>query len=712
MKDLTGKTLGFIFNFKDEMRPSLDKLSATWKQFGKSFEKHKKTISKGFGLLSKDSKELEKDVKRLTVLEFAKSFGEGIRNLQDFRLDGVSDEIEGFAKNTADMQKMLGWTREGLLSFRRDARAATEELGRGVLDINLFSEALEAGAQAGVKNRETLIGLGKTAAMVTELVGGSSDELVKTMWKLRDSAGLSQGSVDNLVANMVELRKEQHGINVNFEGLLETVQATSSSLEMGFRGFGEQAKRNVVNNLVAIQSSFESAFGEDASSMINDMMDQVSKGEGAFVQLLGGVEESKKVLAEGDPTKILEAMQRRISGVESTLGLAKMAESMGMTEANVVKLKDKFADLVTVGDKAFQVMQGGARDTSSLSEEVEAATTWFTRAQKAIQAWVGFNPVITEMTDALEGIGPVTQTLYSGFGLLGQTKGFLKGTAQAVWGLGKGLVKTTVKAGAFGASLLLQVIPALISGVFQAGAFGVSLLTSLIPGLSGATAGAWAFTAALLANPITWIVVGIMALIAGLVLLVKNWDTVTDAVGRFFSYLWEKITWATSALGDFVGAIFGGIGGAVEGAVGWLSGAFDSIVGILSTPIEWMKGFINDWVLRPLNWVLTYDLPLVGPLGDLIGIGEIPQLAAGAIVTGPTVAEIGEGGEPEVVFPLSELEKFIQNPPPNVQIENRFDEVVTEIRKLKDALLSVVASRPTGMKNPSALKVTNWGYES
>ncbi|NLQ17553.1 phage tail tape measure protein [Marinomonas sp. M1K-6] len=51
----------------------------------------------------------------------------------------------------------------------------------------------------------------------------------------------------------------------------------------------------------------------------------------------------------------------------------------------------------------------------------------------------------------------------------------------------------------------------------------------------------WSFTAALLANPITWVVVGVVALIAALVALVVYWDDVSAAVGRFFS-----------SIGDFV----------------------------------------------------------------------------------------------------------------------------------------------------------------
>jgi len=52
--------------------------------------------------------------------------------------------------------------------------------------------------------------------------------------------------------------------------------------------------------------------------------------------------------------------------------------------------------------------------------------------------------------------------------------------------------------------------------------------------LTGAIAATWAFTGALLANPMTWVVIGIVALIAGIVLLIKHWDLVKQSVISFY----------------------------------------------------------------------------------------------------------------------------------------------------------------------------------
>ena len=63
----------------------------------------------------------------------------------------------------------------------------------------------------------------------------------------------------------------------------------------------------------------------------------------------------------------------------------------------------------------------------------------------------------------------------------------------------------------------------LVSGIGVA-AVGLGLGIPVVLGLTGAV---WAFTVALLANPVGLIVVGVVALAAGLILVWRNWDLVT-----------------------------------------------------------------------------------------------------------------------------------------------------------------------------------------
>ena len=123
--------------------------------------------------------------------------------------------------------------------------------------------------------------------------------------------------------------------------------------------------------------------------------------------------------------------------------------------------------------------------------------------------------------------------------------------------------------------------------------FSTMTLAGMKAALISATATVWAFTAALLANPITWIVLAIGALIASLVLLWKNWDSVTN-----------YIKGAMEVLKDTVGNI-----------LGWIKNAFDSL-----NPIGWGKNII-DGLIGGLTGGIKKLKDTVGNIGNTIGGG-------------------------------------------------------------------------------------------
>ena len=171
---------------------------------------------------------------------------------------------------------------------------------------------------------------------------------------------------------------------------------------------------------------------------------------------------------------------------------------------------------------------------------------------------------------------------------------------------------------------------AIVAGIAGVTAFAATIWTGAVPALAAFAAGVWATTIAMLANPLTWIVLAIVGLIAALVLLVKHWDTVTDALWRAWN--WIKSNWpllASILLGPF----------GIVGALIWkfrdeIIGAFVSIKdGIIGA---WQA--VVDFIMDKFNMVK--ELP--GKLLDAIpGGGLIRQatgllgLAEGGIVPGP-----------------------------------------------------------------------------
>ena len=81
------------------------------------------------------------------------------------------------------------------------------------------------------------------------------------------------------------------------------------------------------------------------------------------------------------------------------------------------------------------------------------------------------------------------------------------------------------------------------------------------------------------------------------------------------------------------------------------------IVNLAKVPINSVISAIN-WVLSKINSIsVTIPDWVPGVGGTTLGfnIPTIPALAAGGVATAPTLAMIGEGGEPEAVLPLSKL---------------------------------------------------------
>ena len=73
--------------------------------------------------------------------------------------------------------------------------------------------------------------------------------------------------------------------------------------------------------------------------------------------------------------------------------------------------------------------------------------------------------------------------------------------------------------------------------------------TSLIPTV-------WSFTSALLANPITWIVVAIIGLIAVIVLLWRNWDQVSAFLSSSWDFIKAKASAIFSGIKSFISDAF------------------------------------------------------------------------------------------------------------------------------------------------------------
>ena len=136
----------------------------------------------------------------------------------------------------------------------------------------------------------------------------------------------------------------------------------------------------------------------------------------------------------------------------------------------------------------------------------------------------------------------------------------------------------------------------------------------------------WGANAAMLASPVTWIVVGIAALVAIIVILVKNWDKVNQVavncwnkikgawsgvsgwfkskvvtpVKNFFAGLWEKVP---APVKTVIGKIYDGFKWAYDKVTGAWSGITDFFSGIWKDCVKAVAKPVNK-LIDGANWVL------------------------------------------------------------------------------------------------------------
>lgn len=109
----------------------------------------------------------------------------------------------------------------------------------------------------------------------------------------------------------------------------------------------------------------------------------------------------------------------------------------------------------------------------------------------------------------------------------------------------------------------------------------------------------WSFTAALLANPVTWIVIGIVALIAAIVLLYNKCEWFRNAVDAIFSFLKEGLGTILGA----VQAVFNGIGNVVSSIMGAAKATVDEKLSNMKTAYEEHGGGIRGVAAAALEGV-------------------------------------------------------------------------------------------------------------
>ena len=174
-----------------------------------------------------------------------------------------------------------------------------------------------------------------------------------------------------------------------------------------------------------------------------------------------------------------------------------------------------------------------------------------------------------------------------------------------------GMAKTAVVSGV---TALKNMALGLVSMARQAVVTAVTAMPGLI-------ASVWSFTAALLSNPITWVVIGIVALIAALILLWQNWDSVTAFLQNAWDTACSKITAGLEWLKQGFQSIMDWIGEKIawfgEAGRRLVTTFVDGIKSVAMAPINAVKGIFGK-----ISNLFPHSDAKEGPLSTLTLSGK------------------------------------------------------------------------------------------
>ena len=353
----------------------------------------------------------------------------------------------------------------------------------------------------------------------------------------------------------------------------------------------------------------------DVAALSDPLKDAVPAAKAAKVpveQLVAVLGEFNKAgLQGGDGGAKFGAILQSLDGASKQLGFTVQKTSNGGVDlvATLAALEKQVGDVnhitpemsaklqAAFGPEASKAVITLLGHTTALQNEYGTLThsnNEATNAQKALEAsttaqWQILQQQLDNtkvtlaagLTPAIQAIIPPVKSAVEAFG------GFAKEHPTLIGILGTILVLVVAVGSVIGPILSVGGALASLAGMAAEAAAGtIAYITAnggLIASLGVATAEAWAFAAAMLANPITWIVLAIVALAA---VLYIYWEPISG----FFSKIWAGVKSGFVAAWDAILGVWHAVTGFFTGAFAEIKGAFQvSFIGGVMTVLKYLS---------------------------------------------------------------------------------------------------------------------------
>lgn len=567
----------------------------------KSYTEHEQAVNSMAAATGAAGEELE-HLQAAMEGVYQNNFGDSLQDaadavaMVDRNLKNISpDEIQEATEAALALQDTFEY---GVEESTRAAAAITKNFGGSAKEA--FS-LIAAGAQNGLDYSGELIDTINEYSSQFSKLGFTADGMFQLLQSGADSTAWNLDKVGDAI--------KEFSIRA-IDGSDTTVQAfkdlgyNANAMMETFAGGGEDANKaffDVLNTLMDMDDQVKrdalgvSLFGTMWEDLGAEAMQAMADASTAAYDTQGALEQINSV-RYNDLESAMQGVKRQAEGILWTIG--EQLEPYILDGLN-------FLSATVIPNVQTAVEKLGGYVQSNVIPTIKTAAQW-----------------IGENKDMLLTLAGAIGTAVGAFMALrtaGQAAGAIKGIGT--------VLGTAVKQGG-----LLKTVVGLLGGQF-------TVIIAIIAAVAGAFVILWNRS-----EKFRTAVMGI-------------WQKVQPLIQAFATYIENVIAILTSLI-EFVTNVFSGNWGAAwQNIVDIFGNVFGMIVNLAKVPINAVISAIN-WVISKINSIsVTIPDWVPGVGGTTLGfnIPTIPALAAGGIATAPTLAMIGEGGEPEAVMPLSKL---------------------------------------------------------
>lgn len=573
-----------------------------------------------------------------SVLEMDKSFsrleaktnasGQELKDLESVAKDVFVSGFAGSLTEASDRVAMLSSAFDGL------NKKELADVSKGVSTISeLFDQDAKEVAQTVSTMTKTFDNLNETQAM----------DLLTTAFK-------NTGDMSNdLLGTFNEYSTQFKALGYDGEAFTATLIAGAKSGAFNFDKLADSAKEGFLKLGEGSKDTTNAlkSMGLDSDKIMSDIAQGGDTANQAFMAVSAAIgtikdpaeQNAAAIAAFGTPLEDLgPQFNTFFSDVNKDLG-----DFEGATARASEAMHNNISDRVT---SAWRDLKVGIADMVASGEGKEFLDALATKAEQLV-------PKIMGLVDSAFSFGnvikdnwtPIKETI---IGI---------GTAVAVFAVGMGTLKT------------IGAITSLINGFKTA--------------MTLATAGQWAMNTAMLASPLTWIVVGITAVITAGVLLYRNWDVVKEKLNQFWAFTKEK---------------FSGIHQSAVEKIQPVAKFF----GNLKDKFQGFKDAITSFKMP--DWVSSVG-STVGKAADKVK-SILPSFDVGTNeVSSDMTANIHKG---EMIIPARQSERLRQQ---GVNIDN-IDKIGMAKKTSSNTMSSTVTNNSSNAKNNVTLNVYPTGTTS